>query len=564
MDIKIEKKYEEWLHNVPSENDLYIELTAMKNNSTLIEDAFYKDLSFGTAGLRGVIGAGTNRMNIFTVAKTSQGIANYINKNFESEHRKMAISYDSRIKSKDFAKTAAAVFAANGIKVYIYSSLMPVPCLSFAVRYLGCASGVMITASHNPAKYNGYKVYDKYGCQIGEETASAISDEIEKTDAFKDVKTGNFEEFLQNGMVNYIDDKVYDAFIYEVKRQSVLSDEDFVDKNVSIVYTPLNGTGLHPVLRALKESGYTNITVVAEQSQPDGNFPTCPYPNPEIREAMALGIEYAGKNDADILIATDPDCDRVGIAVKDKTGGYRLLTGNETGILLFDFICRMRIKNGAMPQNPVAVKTIVSTGLVEKIAAKYGVKIVNVLTGFKYIGEQIFLLEEKGEEASYIFGFEESYGYLTGTYVRDKDAVNASFLICEMFAYYKSSGLSLIERLNEIYSEFGYRLDVLKSYTFEGVEGFSQMQKLMACLRNGINCIGDAKVMKSLDYSLGLENLPKADVLKFFLSNGAEVIIRPSGTEPKIKAYISVNAKIKEDAENIKEKVIVALDDLIK
>ena len=393
MDPKIKEKYNEWLQNASSENDLYSELKAMESNRELIEDAFYKDLSFGTAGLRGVIGAGTNRMNVFTVAKTSQGIANYINKNCISDDRKVAISYDSRIKSKAFAQTAASVFAANGIKVYIYPSLMPVPCLSFAVRYLGCYSGVMITASHNPAKYNGYKVYDKHGCQIGEEIANAVLGEIEKTDAFKDVKAGSFEDLLQCGKINYISEKVYDAFIKEVKRQTVLTDIDVVDKNVNIVYTPLNGTGLIPVLRTLGESGYTNITVVEEQSKPDGNFPTCPYPNPEIREAMSLGIKYAQKNNADLLIATDPDCDRVGIAVKDKSGDYRLLTGNETGILLFDFICKMRIKNNTMPQNPVAVKTIVSTGIIEKIAAKYGVKLINVLTGFKYIGEQILLLE---------------------------------------------------------------------------------------------------------------------------------------------------------------------------
>ncbi len=564
MNLNIEKNYKEWLSNVSSKNELYNDLKEMENNHELMKDAFYKDLSFGTAGLRGLIGAGTNRMNVFTVGKTSQGIANYINKNYKPECRKIAISYDSRIKSKEFAQAAAEVFAANGIKVYIYPSLMPVPCLSFAVRYLGCSSGVMITASHNPAKYNGYKVYDRYGCQIGEEIANAFFEEIEKTDAFKDVKSGKFEKFLQCGIITYIDEQVYNAFTNEVKKQSVLSDDDNVDKNVSIVYTPLNGTGLQPVLRVLKESGYTNITVVAEQSQPDGNFPTCPYPNPEIKEAMSLGIEYAKKQNADILIATDPDCDRVGIAVKDKIDGYRLLTGNETGILLFDFICRMRIKNGTMPQNPVAVKTIVSSGLMEKIAEKYGVKIINVLTGFKYIGEQIRMLEERGEETSYIFGFEESYGYLTGTYVRDKDAVDATYLICEMFAYYKTLGLSLPDRLDDIYSEFGYRLDVLKSYAFEGVEGFAKMQQLMSCLRSDITDVGDAKIMKSIDYTLGVGNLPKADVLQYYLSNGVEIIIRPSGTEPKIKVYISVNAENKKAAACIKEKITIDLDDLIK
>lgn len=535
-------EYERWLNNATEDSDLVCELKSM--NDEQIEDAFYRNLEFGTGGLRGVIGAGSNRMNIHTVSKASQGIANYINRNYKNGS--VAVSYDSRIKSDLFAKTAASVFAANGIKVYIYDELMPTPCLSFAVRYLKCSMGVMVTASHNPSKYNGYKVYNSAGCQITTAAADAILSEIEKTDVFSDVKKGDFKELLSGGMIEYIRREVYDEFTENVKAQSVLFGEE-INRNVSVVYTPLNGTGLKPVLRALKESGFDNVTVVKEQEKPDGNFPTCTYPNPEIKEALALGIEYAKKNNAELLLATDPDCDRVGIAVKGENGEYRLFTGNETGMLLFDYICSQRIKHGKMPENPVMVKTIVTIDMVEKIAQKYGVEVKNVLTGFKFIGEQIGFLEEKQEQDRYIFGFEESYGYLSGSYVRDKDAVDASFLICEMFSFYKTKGITLIEKLNELYNEFGYTLNSLASYEFPGISGFKKMQELMQSLCTGSVSFENVKTM--LDYNNGIDGLPKSNVIKYYLNNGNNFVVRPSGTEPKIKIYTSVTASSFDEAE---------------
>ena len=536
-------EYNRWIEKATDDKDLIPELKSMSDEE--IEDAFYRNLEFGTGGLRGVIGAGTNRMNIYTVAKTSQGISNYINENYENGS--VAVSYDSRIKSDLFAKTSASVFAANGIKVYIYDTLMPTPCLSFAVRYLKCSMGVMVTASHNPSKYNGYKVYNSAGCQITTAAADRILGEIEKTDAFDDVKNGDFDSLMSKGMIEYISPEVYDCFTENVKQQSVLFGEE-TDRNVSIVYTPLNGTGLKPVLRALNESGFNNVTVVKEQEKPDGNFPTCKYPNPEIKEALELGIKYAKDNNAQLLLATDPDCDRVGIAVRDKDGEYRLFTGNETGMLLFDYICSQRLKHNKMPQNPIAVKTIVTIDMVEKIAKKYGVTVKNVLTGFKFIGEQIGFLEEKGEENRYIFGFEESYGYLSGSYVRDKDAVDASFLICEMFGYYSSKGIGLIEKLNDLYKEFGYTVNRLASYEFPGISGFEKMKKLMNNL-----CCGSVtfnNVTDVIDYNKGIDDLPKSNVIKYFLTGGNSIVVRPSGTEPKIKIYTSVTADSYDEAEN--------------
>ena len=541
--MKINQEYSRWTNLAVEDSDLVVELKAMENDSDKIVDGFYRDLEFGTGGLRGVIGAGTNRMNIYTVAKASQGLANYVKNNFSEEERKIAVSYDSRIKSDIFAKVAAEVFAANGIKVFVYDELMPTPCLSFAVRELHCASGIMITASHNPAKYNGYKVYGADGCQITSKAAGEILGEIEKIDVFEGYKKKAFEDAIASGEIEYISEAVITAFIDAVKAQSVLSAEDQVNKDVAIVYSPLNGTGLKPVLRTLKESGYTNITVVKEQENPDGNFPTCPYPNPEIKEAMTLGIEYAKRLNADLLLATDPDCDRVGIAVKNSEGEHVLLSGNETGMLLLDYICSRRIANGTMPEDPMVVKTIVTIDMAERIAADYGVRTANVLTGFKYIGEQIGMLEEVGKENSYIFGFEESYGYLSGSYVRDKDAVDGAFLICEMFAYYQSQGIGIWEKLQELYNKYGYCLNMLHSYTFEGAAGFQKMKELMASMRGGIEGFGGKKVEKCLDYALGIDGLPKSDVLKFILEDNCSVVIRPSGTEPKMKAYVSVSAE---------------------
>lgn len=554
MENKIMEQYRMWVKNARYDTDVIDELNSIKNDEYKIEDAFYRDLAFGTGGLRGVIGAGTNRMNVYTVAKASQGLADYVIKHFAPDDRKIAVSYDSRIKSDLFAQTASGVFAANGIKVYIYSQLMPTPCLSFAVRKLSCAAGIMVTASHNPSMYNGYKAYGSDGCQITAEAADEILSEIQKLNIFEDVNAISFEDGLDKGLIEYISEDIYTSFVEEVKKQSLA--DDSIDKNVAIVYSPLNGTGLKPVLRTLKESGYTNITVVKEQEQPDGNFPTCPYPNPEIKEAMSLGVEYAQKHNADLLLATDPDCDRVGIAVKNSDGEYVLISGNEVGLLLLDYICSRRVALGTMPDEPVFVKTIVTIDMAERVAAKYGLRTINVLTGFKFIGEQIGFLEKQGKADSYVFGFEESYGYLSGSYVRDKDAVDAAFLICEMFAYYASQGLSLIDKLNELFDEFGYCLNTLHSYEFEGSKGFAKMQSIMEIFHNGLDSIGGKKVCDVLDYSKGLNGLPKSDVLKFLLEDNCSVVVRPSGTEPKLKTYISVSAETRSDAEALENRIV--------
>ena len=545
------EEYERWLTNATEDEDVVQELKDM--DDAKIEDAFYRNLAFGTGGLRGVIGAGTNRMNIYTVAKASQGLADYLIRMY-GETASVSIGFDSRIKSDLFAKVAASVFAANGVKVHIWPELNPVPTVSFATRYLHTSAGVMITASHNPSKYNGYKVYGADGCQITTEAAEEILAEIEKLDIFADVKKNAFEDAVKEGKIVYISDEVLTAFIGEVKAQSVLFGEN-VNKDVAIVYSPLNGTGLKPVTRVLKEMGYTNIRIVKEQEQPDGNFPTCPYPNPEIKEAMALGMEYARKCHADLLLATDPDCDRVGIAVKDKNGEYVLLSGNETGMLLLDYICSQRVKHGKMPNDPVMIKTIVTMDMGEQIANNYGVKTVNVLTGFKFIGEQIGLLEKQGKEDSYIFGFEESYGYLSGGYVRDKDAVDGAYLICEMFSYYSTKGISLLDKLNELFDTYGYCLNTLHSYEFEGSAGFAKMQEIMKSFRNGVENFGGRKIEKVLDYSEGLDGLPKSDVLKYLMEGNCSVVVRPSGTEPKLKTYISVSAATKEDAIEEEKKI---------
>ena len=557
MDIK--KEYERWLANATTDADVLAELKTL--DDAKIEDAFYRNLAFGTGGLRGVIGAGTNRMNAYTVAKASQGLADYLNKNFETPS--VAIGYDSRIKSDVFAKVAAGVFAANGVKVNIWPTLMPVPTVSFATRYLHTSAGVMVTASHNPSKYNGYKVYGADGCQITTEAAAEILDEIEKLDIFADVKTSDFEAGMANGSIRYIPDGVYTAFVEQVKSQSVLFGEE-ANKNVAIVYSPLNGTGLKPVTRTLKEMGYTNITVVKEQEQPDGNFPTCPYPNPEIKEAMALGMAYAKKCNADLLLATDPDCDRVGIAVKNKAGKYKLLTGNQTGMLLLDYICSQRVKHGKMPADPVMVKTIVTMDMGEQIATHYGLRTINVLTGFKFIGEQIGKLEKQGKADSYVFGFEESYGYLTGSYVRDKDGVDGAYMICEMFSYYATKGISLLDKLDELYKTYGYCLNTLHSYEFDGSAGFAKMQSIMQAFRGDIKEFGGKKVVKLLDYAPGLDGLPKSDVLKFLLEDNCSLVVRPSGTEPKLKTYISVSAANKETAEAVESEICKSAEVYLK
>ena len=543
------KEYKRWLSNA---TEFKAELEAMDEKA--IEDAFYRDLEFGTAGLRGVLGAGTNRMNEYTVGKATQGLADYL-LSASPDNLTVAIGYDSRIKSDVFSRCASEILAANGISVYLYPQLMPVPCVSFAVRYFKCAAGVMVTASHNPSKYNGYKVYGPDGCQITDQAADAILSRIEKIDIFKDIKHGDFDAFVKDGRIKYIGEDCYSAFIAEVKSRSVLFGDE-INKDVAIVYSPLNGAGLKPVLRALNESGFTNISVVKEQENPDGNFPTCPYPNPEIRQALSLGLEYASRLNADLMLATDPDCDRVGIAVRD---GYdmKLLTGNEVGMLLLDYICSQREKHGKMPKDPIFVKTIVTSDMAQRIATHYNVKTINVLTGFKYIGEQIGILEAQGHPERFILGFEESYGYLSGPHVRDKDAVNASFLICEMFAFYKTRGISLLEKLNGLYKDYGYCLITQHSYEFPGSAGFAKMKAIMDGLRTTkLPSAGGLEVKEVVDYGKGIDGLPKSNVIKFILEGNCSAIIRPSGTEPKIKNYCSVTAEDRPAAEQVEKRIV--------
>ncbi len=541
-------KYLEWITKDLEDKDLMEELQNIKGNDEEINDRFYRELEFGTGGLRGVIGAGTNRMNIYTVRKATQGLANYVKDNWENGA--VAISYDSRIKSDIFAKEAARVLAANGITVHIYRELMPTPCLSFAVRELHCQMGIMVTASHNPAKYNGYKAYGSDGCQITNETADAVLANMKAVNEFNDVKVMDFKEAVDKGFIRYIGDEVVEAFYCQVLSQSLHG--DLVKKSsFKVVYTPLNGTGNKPVREILKRIGLQDVTVVPEQEKPDGHFTTCPYPNPEIKEALALGLKLCEETGSDLLLATDPDCDRVGIAVRYQ-GEYKLLTGNEVGCLLLNYIASQRKALGTLPQNPLTVKTIVTTSLIDEIAAEYGVEVHDVLTGFKFIGEFIGRLEQKGEENRYIFGFEESYGYLSGTYVRDKDAVVASMLICEMAAFYANEGKNLVEVLYELYAKYGYHLCTQKSFAFEGEAGMENMAAIMQSLREDpAEEIGGVKVVRFNDYQKRLAKdclsgrqepiaLPSSNVLMYQLEDGCKAVIRPSGTEPKIKIYYFV------------------------
>lgn len=557
MDEKILNEWNRWNTQKLDDEDLIMELDNIKESETEIFDRFYRNLEFGTGGLRGVIGVGTNRMNIYTVAKATQGYSNYLKK--QTVAPSVAIAYDSRIKSDVFAKIAAEVFAANGVRVYIYPELMPTPSLSFAVRHLKCSGGIVITASHNPSKYNGYKVYGSDGCQITTEAAASILAEIEAVDIFKDVKNSSFEEVLAQEKVTYIGDQVVREYLNAVSSQTLCEDE--TNKGFSIVYTPLNGAGLKCVTQVLKENGFTNISVVKEQEKPDGRFLTCPYPNPEIKEALELGLRDAKELGSDLLLATDPDCDRVGIAVRTNED-YVLLSGNEVGMLLLDYICKRRIALNKMPKNPILVKTIVTIDMARRIAEDYGVQVIDVLTGFKFIGEQIGLLEANGEEERFIFGFEESYGYLTGGYVRDKDAVDGSLMICEMFAYYKNQGLSMIDVLNGLYQRYGYCLNTLHSYIFEGAEGFQKMQMIMQELRKtSLKEIANRKVIEVRDYLEGINQLPKSDVLKYMLEGNTSIVIRPSGTEPKLKVYLSVSAENHDAAEYMEAFIVEKLEE---
>lgn len=551
----INEQYNLWLKRATLDNDLITELESIKGNDEAISDAFYKSLEFGTGGLRGVIGAGTNRLNVYTVGKATQGLAAYVNS--VTKNGSVAIAYDSRIKSDVFARDAASVFAANGIKVYIYKELMPTPMLSFAVRYLKCDAGVVVTASHNPSKYNGYKAYGPDGCQLGLEAADYVLSIMNSVDIFDGVKRIDFDTAVSEGKIEYIGDDVIDAYLENVKKQRVNLDVDMSQLNV--VYTPLHGSGNKPVRRILSEIGANNVTVVPEQELPDGNFPTAPYPNPEIRQAFERALKLAETVKPDLLLATDPDADRVGIAVPSGDE-YRLFTGNEVGALLLEYVLKYRKANGTLPEKPVAVKTIVTTDVCNKIAADYGCELRNVLTGFKFIGEQIGLLENDGEEDRYVFGFEESYGYLAGSYVRDKDAVVASMLICEMVAYYKSQGKNLIEVLSELYNKYGYYYCSQKSFTCEGQSGMQRIADIM----NRLACetpdeIGGIAVTRfdNLNTSESLDlvsknvskiDLPKSNVLCFYFADGSSLIVRPSGTEPKIKLYLSAVGETDEKA----------------
>ena len=559
--MNITEEYNRWLQHTADNEAVHQELLAMQADQKLLEDAFYCDLAFGTAGLRGVMGAGTNRMNSYIVARASQGVANYLKQNHGQPA--VVIGYDSRINSRSFAEITAEVFAGNGIKVYLWPELMPVPTVSFATRHLKAAAGIMITASHNPAQYNGYKVYGADGCQITTEAASSILAEINKLDIFADVQQEAFAAALSRKQIGYIDETVYNAFLAEVKRQSVLFGEH-VKQDVAIVYTPLNGTGLKPVTQILEDTGYTNIKIVPEQRMPDGNFPTCPYPNPELPEAMRLGIEYAGENNADLLLATDPDCDRVGVAVRDEQGEYRILTGNQIGVLLLDYICSQRSKHNKLPEAAVMIKTVVTTAMAEQVAASYGVRTINVLTGFKYIGEQIGLLEQQGLESNYIFGFEESCGYLSGAYVRDKDGVNAAFLISEMYSYYATQGVSLLQKLEELSRKHGYSINLSRSYEFKGSTGLETMQRIMNSLRGGVQELAGKRVLSVLDYAKGIDGLPAENMLQFVLEDNCSVIVRPSGTEPKLKTYIYVSAACEAQAMQLADKLITSSKALLK
>lgn len=556
--MNIQEKYEYWLVQV-QDADLLAELQDISGNEAAITDRFYRDLEFGTGGLRGLLGAGSNRMNIYTVAKATQGYANYLKKHFDKPS--VAIAYDSRINSRLFAEVSAGVFAANGVRVHIYERLMPTPALSYAVRSLNCSGGIVITASHNPAQYNGYKVYGADGCQITTEMAAAILTEIEQVDPFRDVQRQAFAEALAEDRVRYISDKIADEYLQVVSGESLLPSG--VDKEVAIVYTPLNGTGISCVPRCLQENGFTNITIPKEQVEPDGNFLTCSYPNPEVKEALAVGLCCAEEAGADLLLATDPDCDRVGAAVRNGME-YTLISGNEMGVLLLDFVCQMRQAAGTMPERPIAIKTIVTTPMAAKVAAHYEVEIIDVLTGFKFIGEQIGLLESNGEEQRYIFGFEESYGYLSGSFVRDKDAVNASLLICEMFAWYRRQGKTLLDRLNELYADYGYYSSRLLNFEFAGAAGLERMKSIMQRLRQDEPLeIGGCEVKQSRDYLIKEEDtktrLPKSDVLRYWLVGDCEVVVRPSGTEPKLKAYVTATGEDKAASDALADRLGAAV-----
>ncbi|WP_097026003.1 phospho-sugar mutase [Clostridium peptidivorans] len=552
-------KYNLWINSNYIDEDTKAELRDIKNEKDL-EDRFYRELEFGTGGLRGIIGAGTNRMNVYTVGKATQGLANYLNSNY-IEDKSVAIAYDSRIMSREFAETAAEVLAANGIKVYIFDSLRPTPMLSYTTRYLKCKAGICVTASHNPKVYNGYKVYGEDGGQITDKKAKDILECIENVDNFALIKKLNFNEGVKNGIINIIGEEVDKTYYEKVKtlaiRKNLIKEKA---KDLKIIYTPLHGAGNIPVRRVLNELGYANVQVVKEQEAPDGTFPTAPYPNPEKKEVFDIALTMAEDINADIIFGTDPDCDRIGAVVKDNKGEYKVLTGNQVGLLLSHYMLSSLKDLNKLPSNGTVIKTIVTTDMIEEIAKEFDITVMNVLTGFKYIGEKIKEFEEN-KKFSYIFGFEESYGYLAGDFVRDKDAVIAAALICEMTLYYKEQGLSLYEGLIKLYDKYGYFKENLISMDFVGKEGQEKIEKILHYLRHSMSpAIAEIKIVKKADYKLGIEkdvvniqettiDLPKSNVLKFILEDGSWLVVRPSGTEPKMKVYLSVKGKSMEEAE---------------
>lgn len=571
--MDINALYNEWLEKADADPDLKVELENIKGNDDEILDRFYRSLEFGTAGLRGVIGAGTNRMNVYTVGRATQGLADYLNDNYDSPS--VAIGYDSRIKSDYFSRESAEILAANGIKVYIYDELEPTPCLSYAVRKLKASGGIIITASHNPAKYNGYKCYNSKGYQMTDDEAAQTYEYIKKVDYFTGIKKVDFDSALSDGKIEYIGEKLIESFLDEVQKQCLNS--DIVRKaDLKVIYTPLNGTGNKPVRKILDRIGVKNVYVVPEQEKPDGNFPTCPFPNPEIKQVFELGLEMNKEIGADILLATDPDCDRVGIAVPDDSGKLLLMSGNEVGAMLLNYILSQKKEKGLLSDNSIAVKSFVSTDLAEVIAKKYNCKFKNLLTGFKYIGELVTNLEAEGRASDFVMGFEESYGYLAGTHARDKDAVVASMLICEMAAYYKTKNMNLVDVMESLYEEFGFYANVVESYTFEGASGMEKMASIMDGLRaNAPSKIAGYDVVSVSDYEASKTvfangradekiDLPKSNVLAYGLTDGNKLIVRPSGTEPKIKAYITAVGKSREEADSIAAKLIDDANEFMK
>lgn len=567
--MDINSLYEEWLSRASADPDLKAELESIKGNAEEISDRFYRSLEFGTAGLRGVIGAGTNRMNVYTVCRATQGLADFLNAHFENPS--CAIGYDSRIKSDYFSIESAKTLAANGVKVYLFSELQPTPCLSYAIRKFKTSGGIILTASHNPGKYNGYKCYDSNGYQMTDDEAEETYGYIQKVDYFTGIKSMDFDEAVEKGLIEYMGEEVIESFLDEVEKQCI-NKKACAEADLKVIYTPLNGTGNKPVRKILSRIGIKNVYVVPQQELPDGNFPTCPFPNPEIKQAFECALEMTKDIKADILLATDPDCDRVGIAVPGANGEYVLMSGNEVGAMLLNYLLSQKKANGSLSANSVAVKSFVSTDLAEAIAKKYNCTFKNLLTGFKYIGEFITNLEKEGRADDFVMGFEESYGYLAGTHARDKDAVVGSMLICEMAAYYKMQGKTLVDVMNDIYDEFGYYCNQVKSYQFEGEAGMARMDKIMTALRENppkelagerVVYIGDYK--KSVAYNLedateSKIDLPKSNVLAYKTDKGNGIIVRPSGTEPKIKAYITAIGSSKAASQELAERLTEQAD----